>query len=460
MDNLKTILIVDDNEVNIQTLLELLGNKYDILASLDGEQALEILNEEKVDLVLLDIMMPGIDGFEVCRRIKADKKTHEIPVIFITAKTDENSIEEAYEVGGVDYITKPFSAKEILSRVNSHIALSNQTKKLEEDLEENSLVLEQYKQIIDKSMLVSKTDLKGNITYVNEAFVEVSGFKEEELLGKSHNIVRHLEMPKDAFKDMWKTIKEKKMWQGEVKNLKKNGQYYVVQATVMPILDSHGNIVEYISIRKDITKEYDLQKEIEETQKEVVFTMGAIGETRSKETGNHVKRVAEYSRTLAKCLGLSDEKVTLLADASPMHDIGKVAINDNILHKPGKLTDDEFVIMRTHAELGYKMLAHSNRPLLKTAAKIALEHHERWDGNGYPRHLKGEEISIEGRITAIADVFDALGSDRVYKQAWEDEKIFQYIKDEKGKQFDPCIVDAFFDNLDEILQIRERFRDV
>lgn len=277
---------------------------------------------------------------------------------------------------------------------------------------------------------------------------------------KSHNIVRHPSTPKSVYKDMWDTIKSKNIWQGEVENMKKDGGSYIVQSIVMPILDHQGEIEEYISVRHDITDIYDLQKEIEDTQEEVVFTMGAIGETRSKETGNHVKRVAEYSRILARCAGLSQEKVDMLADASPMHDIGKVAISDNILHKPARLTEEEFDIMRTHAELGYKMLAHSNRPLLKTAATVAFEHHERWDGTGYPRYLKGEEISIEGRITAIADVFDALGSDRVYKKAWNDEKIIEYFKSEKGKQFDPNLVDIFFENLDQFFKIRERFKDV
>jgi response regulator RpfG family c-di-GMP phosphodiesterase len=142
-----------------------------------------------------------------------------------------------------------------------------------------------------------------------------------------------------------------------------------------------------------------------------------------------------------------------------MHDIGKVAIPDDILHKPAKLTDEEFEIMRTHAELGYRMLCHSQRPLLKTAAMIAFEHHERWDGKGYPRYLKGEEISIEGRITAIADVFDALGSDRCYKKAWEDEEIFELLKEQKGKHFDPELIDLFFENIDKFKEIRDRYKD-
>lgn len=460
MNNMKTILIIDDMETNVNTLMSLLDDKYDILASLDGEGALDILeDEEKIDLILLDILMPEMDGFEVCRRLKSNSKTKDIPVIFITSDNSENTIEKAYEMGGIDYITKPFKARELFSRINTHLLASEQKNLLEKALQTNISLLNQYKDVVDISTIVSKTDLQGKITYVNDAFTKISGYTRDELLGKSHNIVRHPDVPTDVFKDLWKTIKSKHMWQGEVKNLKKDGSYYVVQSVIMPIVDSNGNIEEFISVRHDITDIYNLQREIEDTQKEVVFTMGAIGETRSKETGNHVKRVAEYSRLLAKYVGLSQEHITLIADASPMHDIGKVGIPDNILHKPGKLTDDEFLIMRTHAELGYKMLAHSNRPLLKTASIIALEHHERWDGLGYPKHLKEEEISIEGRITAIADVFDALGSDRVYKEAWEDEKIFEYFREQRAKQFDPNLVDLFFENLDNFLEIRNNFKD-
>ncbi len=456
----KTILIIDDIDTNIHTLIELFDGKYDVLASLDGQSGLEILEEEDIDLILLDINMPLMDGFEVCKKIKANQKTKDIPVIFITASNNEESIEKAYEVGGVDYITKPFKVREVLSRINTHLLLSEKNRVLSQYLEENVTLLNQYKQVVDESLLVSKTDIKGRITYANDAFVNISGFSREELVGKPHNIVRDRDTPKDVYRQMWETIKNKNVWHGEIKNLKKDGSYYIVQATVMPILNSKGEIVEYISARKDITEIYDLKKEIIDTQKEVIFTMGSIGETRSRETGNHVKRVAEYSRLLAFYSGLSEEKVELIADASPMHDIGKVAIPDEVLHKPAKLTDEEFVVMRTHAELGYKMLCHSERPLLKTAALIAFEHHERWDGKGYPNHLKEEEISIEGRITAIADVFDALGSDRVYKKAWKDEEIFSYLKDEKGKQFDPNLIDIFFEHMEEFLEIRRKFVDI
>ena len=208
-----------------------------------------------------------------------------------------------------------------------------------------------------------------------------------------------------------------------------------------------------------IQSEQSLEQEIEETQKEVVFTMGAIGESRSKETGNHVRRVAEYSKIFALKCGLSQEYAELLKQASPMHDIGKVGIADNILNKPGKLTFDEFDKMKEHSILGYEMLKNSNRPLLKLASTVAYEHHEKWNGSGYPRGLKGEEIDISGRITALADVFDALGSSRIYKKAWDDEKIFNLFKEEKGKHFDPKLVDIFFDNLDEFLEIRDGLQD-
>ena len=203
----------------------------------------------------------------------------------------------------------------------------------------------------------------------------------------------------------------------------------------------------------------NLNHEIENTQKEVVFTMGSIGESRSKETGNHVKRVAEYSKLLALYYGLDEKEAEMLKQASPMHDIGKVAIPDAVLNKPGRFDEAERKIMDTHASLGYEMLKHSNRPLLKTAAIVAYEHHEKWDGSGYPRGLSGEKIHIYGRITALADVFDALGSDRCYKKAWDDEKIFNLFKEEKAKHFDPTLVDIFFEHLDEFLKIRETFKD-
>ena len=266
-------------------------------------------------------------------------------------------------------------------------------------------------------------------------------------------------------------------------NVDKETGYKTKSIMVIPMFDNDNNIIGAFQVinhlgEKGTFDKRDMQRlmlastyaaetlnaakltqEIKDTQKEVIFTMGAIGESRSKETGNHVKRVAEYSKILALGLGMNEEEAELLKQASPMHDIGKVAIPDEVLKKPARFTKAERKIMETHAKLGYDMLKNSSRELLKTAAIVAYEHHEKWDGSGYPQGLKGEEIHIYGRITALADVFDALGSDRVYKKAWPTEKILKLIKEEKGKHFDPKLVDVFFEKLDTILHVRDKFKD-
>lgn len=264
---------------------------------------------------------------------------------------------------------------------------------------------------------------------------------------------------------------------------KKTG-YKTRNIIVYPIFDTEGVIIgayqainkmtkakkfsdkdlEYISLAATysgkVLESAILYEEIEQTQKEIIFTMAEVGESRSKETGNHVKRVAEYSKVLALAYGMSDIEADILHMASPMHDIGKIGIPDAVLLKPGKLDESEFEVMKTHAEIGYQMLKNSNRRILKAASIVAHEHHEKYNGKGYPRGLKGEEIHIHGRITAIADVFDALGSDRVYKKAWDLEKILNLFQEEKGQHFDPKLVDLFMENLDELLEIRDRFKDV
>ncbi|MDZ5713328.1 HD domain-containing phosphohydrolase [Jeotgalibacillus haloalkalitolerans] len=202
-----------------------------------------------------------------------------------------------------------------------------------------------------------------------------------------------------------------------------------------------------------------LYSELIESQKEMILTMGNIGESRSRETGQHVKRVAAYSYLIAKGSGLSEEESRLIELASPMHDIGKVAVPDAILNKPGKLTDIEFNQMKNHAEIGYGIFKKSKRKILQAAALIARDHHEKWDGSGYPAGRSGEGIHLYGRIVAIADVFDALGSKRPYKEAWPLEKILELIRLEKGKHFDPALVEAFFDNLDAIIKVKEQYTD-
>lgn len=201
-------------------------------------------------------------------------------------------------------------------------------------------------------------------------------------------------------------------------------------------------------------------KDLEETQKEIIFRMGEIGEWRSKETGFHVKRVAEYSRLLGQLYGLTKEESDVLYFASPMHDIGKVGIPDAILKKPGKLDKDEWTIMMTHAEIGYNILKDSKRSILQAAATIAYEHHEKWDGSGYPNAKSADDIHIYGRITALADVFDALGSKRCYKEAWSNEETLSFIQEQKGKHFDPKLVELFINNIDIFLVIKEKYKEL
>lgn len=354
-------------------------------------------------------------------------------------------------------------------------------------IEKKKQKLEKTLKAFDKNVIYSRTDLQGFITHVSEAFCKISGYTEEELRGKPHNIVRHPDMPKETFKEMWEALKQNGFWNGDIKNKRKDGTYYWVHSKVERDYNDLGNAIGYYAVREDITDKKEVEElkaeleefnrdletqvkertqeiialnhEIQETQREVVFTMGAIGESRSQETGNHVKRVAEYSKLLALYYGVDEENAETLKQASPMHDIGKVAIPDAVLNKPGRFNDEERKVMDEHARLGYEMLKHSSRPLLKMAATIAYEHHEKWDGTGYPNKLAGEKISIYGRITALADVFDALGSDRVYKKAWELERILELFKEERGKHFDPKLIDIFLENLDKFLEIRDRLKN-
>ncbi len=322
----------------------------------------------------------------------------------------------------------------------------------------------------DKNVIASKADEDGNIIYVSEAFCKVSDYTKEELIGKGHSLLRSGLTNKKTYKELWESLNKKQIWMGELINKKKNGQTYTLQTIITPEYDKNGQFVNYTAISEDITAKKlieqakteieTLNEEITDTQKEIIFRLGAIAEVRSKETGQHVKRVAEYSKILARHYGLSQNEAEIVKTASPMHDIGKIAIPDAILNKPGRYTSEEFEIMKAHAKIGYDMLKESKKAILKAAAIIAHEHQEKYDGSGYPRGLSGEDIHIYGRITAVADVFDALGSERVYKKAWPDEAIFEYFKKESGKHFDPILINLFFKNLDEFLKVRDNMKDL
>jgi len=265
------------------------------------------------------------------------------------------------------------------------------------------------------------------------------------------------------------------------KDVDKRSGYLTRSILALPILDADGRISGvYQALNKlsggftetdkehlllaatytaEVLKTAQMQAEIEATQREIIFTMAEAGESRSKETGQHVKRVAEYCRLFGEKYRLPPAETETLKDSSPLHDIGKIAIPDRILQKAGPLTDTEREEMMKHAELGHYILQHSDRRLLGSAAIIAWQHHERWDGKGYPCGLAGEKIHIFGRITALADVFDALASDRVYKKAWETPRIVELFEAERGRQFDPDLAKIFLDNVDAFVRIRNDYRD-
>ena len=268
-------------------------------------------------------------------------------------------------------------------------------------------------------------------------------------LNTSHTIQQHVQAPLETLiNDAMKAYKKQQPLSEDTFSTKE----FTSVANEINLFNSE--IIAHQDLLKQKNEELvALNDEIESTLKDTVYTMGVIEEQRSKETNNHTKRVALYSRFLAEQLALSNKEIDLITTGSPLHDIGKLGVPDNILFKPGKLDDEERSIMENHTRIGYTMLCHSERDILKAGAIIALQHHEKWDGSGYPQQLKGEDIHIYGRIIAVADVFDALYSERVYKKAWELERIIDFFKDERGKHFDPALVDIFLSHTHEFVEI-------
>lgn len=384
-------------------------------------------------------------------KIKNRKKDGSAYIVDATIIPQKNEKNEIIEYIAIRHdITEFEELKELLEK---DLQDSSQT------LNEKISLLAQYERAIEQSSSYIRTDPKGVITYLNNTHEQLTGYVKDELIGSTHKRLRDTATPSSFYRELWDTIQEKGIWKGIIKNRTKTGECIFLDTIIVPILGKNEEIREYMGIQYDVTELLLLQEDIVNTQREVIYKMGEIGETRSKETGNHVKRVAEYSRLLAIKAGLSVEEADLLYAASPMHDIGKVGIPDSILTKPGKLDDGEWEVMRSHCDIGFNILKKSERPILKAAAIISYQHHERWDGTGYPKRLKENDIHIFGRITAITDVFDALGTKRVYKEAWELGQVLEYFRNESGKQFDPLLTTLFLENISEFLVIRDNFKD-
>lgn len=326
VDSRPKLLLVDDEPTNLQVLRQILQDDYRLFFAKDGDKALEMAARERPDLILLDVMMPGMTGYEVCTRLKQDEMTVATPVIFVTALADVDDEARGFEVGAVDYITKPVSPPIVRARVRTHLSL----------------------------------------------------------------------------------------------------------------------------VRVD---------ELKQTRLQIVQRLGLAAEYKDNETGLHVIRMSHYSRILALAAGFSELAADDLLNAAPMHDVGKIGIPDAILQKNGKLDEAEWVVMRSHAQIGAEIIGEHPSGLLQMARSIALTHHEKWDGSGYPNGLKGEEIPIAGRIVAIADVFDALTSVRPYKPAWSLEDTLALIQRESGKHFDPHLVELFLGQMSTILEIKARWAE-
>ena len=360
MEKRKTILVVDDTPDNITLLRDILNERYKIKAATTGERALKIaFSENPPDLILLDIVMPEMDGYEVCRRLKADETTGEIPVIFITAKTEVEDEIKGFEIGCVDYVTKPISPPILQGRIKTHLALK----------------------------------------------------------------------------------------------------------TARDLLHLQNEILE--------EKVTERTCQMEELQDVTMLAMGSLAEARDPETGNHIRRTQHYVKRLASSLKdhprfkafMTPENITMLFKSSPLHDMGKVGIADSILLKPGKLTNEEFEEMKKHTIYGGDAIAAAVKTMSRTnnflifAEEIAYYHHEKWDGSGYPKGLKKNEIPISARLMAIADVYDALVSRRVYKPPLPHSRAIAIIREGRGTHFDPDMVDAFLEISGDFYKIFQRHMD-
>jgi putative two-component system response regulator len=335
----QSILVVDDTPDNIDVLSGVLRSDFKVKAALNGERALKIASADpKPDMILLDIMMPVMDGYEVCRRLKENPATSKIPVIFVTAKDQGEDEKMGLELGAVDYITKPINPSIVKARVHTQLALYDQNRDLERKVKERT-------------------------------------------------------------------------------------------------------------------------NELEETRLQIIRRLGRAAEYKDNETGLHVIRMSHYSKLIAQAYGGNETWVDLVFNAAPMHDIGKIGIPDSILLKQGKLDADEWNVMKQHAEIGADIIGEHPSPLLKLARVIAATHHEKWDGSGYPKGLDGEAISLEGRIVAIADVFDALTSERPYKKAWDVKDAVQLIDDNSGSHFDPSLIPVFHEVLPDVLATKDKYAE-
>lgn len=505
------ILVVEDEPDVAELLTLFLSDEYDVTVLDDFSDVVGAVRGASPDLVLMDWNLPGRPGIDWCAEIKADPDFEDVPLLFLTGRSSVRDETEGLEAGAADYIRKPVAPKLLKTRIRNHLLvrqhlLNERRKTALEAVERQRLAdcrnaimqllrtgsqpLTLKQQLIEALRVISGipwleaefkgaiflADTDGTLFLVAERGVEDSireqcarvspgvclcgrAAARRELVFSCHDDVlrsRDKERSHDHA-HYCIPLQEGDRLLGVLTVYVRPGHRPVESETIL-IGEIAATLSGLISRRlmESILKVNEF--EVQESQNHVIRVLSSAAEYRDNETGMHVLRMAQVARRIGEAVGLDESDLEMLFRAAPMHDVGKIGIPDHILLKPGRYTDEEFAVMKTHPVIGERILA-GDQPLMLTARSIAGSHHEWWDGNGYPRGLKGEAIPLFGRICALSDVFDALGSERPYKRAWNDEEIVDFIKAASGSQFDPQVVDAFLRVLPEILRLKVRYSD-
>ncbi len=488
----KLLVVDDDEEIHNITKMVLSDYQFEnrplqLISAFSGKEAIEVLNrEEDISLILLDVVMETDDaGLRCVKAIREELNNHTVRIILRTGQPGQAPEQEVI----VEYDINDYKAKTELTSQKLFTVVTSSLRSYRhiKTINHNRLGLEKIISASSNlfevqsfnhfaagilSQLTSILQLDRSSLYVNIS--SLSAIQEDEdheynILAATgefasevnHNITDLV--PNDVKKCLisaaqkHESIFTDNTYTGYFETRKGEHNLLYLQWK-RKLTETDKDLISIFATNVAIAFEnISLNHEIIQTQKEVIFTLSEVVEGRSKETANHIRRVAAVSCMIAQKLGMRDHDIEIIRLASPMHDIGKIGIPDAILKKPGKLTAEEFEIMKQHAEIGYNVFKHSKREMMVAAGIIAHQHHEKWNGTGYPQGLKGEGIHIQGRVTALSDVVDALANKRCYKEAWKLEDIVKIIKEEKGKHFDPQIVDIFLDSLDEFTEIQKKY---
>lgn len=488
----KVLIADDEEEVHAMTKMvlkkfEFDGRKLELLSAYSGSETIAMMKEHSdIAILLLDVVMERDNsGLEVVKKIREELSNPFVRIILRTGQpgqAPEEDVIRHYDIN--DYKSKTeLTVQKLYTSMIASLRAFKDMKTIEfnriglEHIVKSTRVLFGEKTIgsFSQAALQSTIELLGidpdRTDYRGSGFIAFKKSGEYEIISAVGEYKNHLGMSvelteaSDFIKERYNDVGVNECCFVANRLLAKYDASDRFELVFY--IEGNRNFNEFDryllqTFSSNLSIGFDnifLNDEIIDTQREVIFTLGEIVETRSKETANHVRRVAEYSYILSVAAGLSEDESNLLRLASPMHDIGKIGIPDHILNKPGKLTPEEFEIIKSHTQIGFEILKQSNRKIMKTAATIAMQHHERWDGTGYPSGIAGENIQLLGRITSVADVFDALGHKRVYKDAWPESEILDYMKEQSGKMFDPRLVELLFENLESLNEIKQQYPD-